>query len=169
MMNNNHSWLLPAIKEAICAGNLTQARALAALGDTKLISSIPLLEAIRRGEKRLEALQAMVDAPTSYASFDAYAAAIPAGEAYRNWLGTDPNLRLLAGTGSHGGLPGGYLWASILQRRSGIVVIVNDCDDGMIVKACTDLDEAQRALDDLTTLTPFAMHELAALGYRWDG
>jgi hypothetical protein len=167
-MNNNHTWLLPALKEAIRDGDLTQARALADLGDTDRISNIPLLEAIRRGEQRLEILQVIVDAPTSYATFDAYAAAIPAGEEYRNWLGNKPGLRLIAGTGPHSGLPGGFLWAYVLSRADGWCVLVGDCDDGMIVKYCVDMDKSQRALDDLITLAPFAMHELDTFGYHWD-
>ena len=164
---NNH-WLLPAIKEAIRGGNLAQARALANLGDTNKISSIPLLEALRRGEECLDALQVMVGAPASYATFDAYAAAIPAGEAFRNWLGANPGLRLIAGTGPHSGLPGGYLWAYALNRADGWCVRVGDCDDGLLCKSCASEDDARQALEDLTTLAPVAMHELDALGYAWD-
>ena len=167
-MNNNHTWLLPALKEAIRDGDLTQARALADLGNTNRISNIPLLEAIRRGEQHLEILQVMVDAPTSYATFDAYAAAIPEGEAYRNWLGSKPGLRLLGGTGPHSGLPGGYLWAYVLEGTDGWCVLVGDCDDGLIRKPCASEEEARQALDDLTALAPVAMHELDALGYAWD-
>ena len=165
-MNNNDAWLLPAIKEAVRDGDLALARSLAALGNTKKISGIPLLEAIRRGEECLEALQVMVDAPPSFTTFDAYAAAIPAGERYRNWLGDTPGLRLIAGTGWHDGLPGGYLWAYAKQRADGWCVLVGDCDDGLIRKRCASADEAHQALDDLATLAPFAMHELDAFGYE---
>jgi len=60
-MNNNDTWLLPAIKEAVRDGNLALARSLAALGNPNKISGIPLLEAIRRGEECLEALAAAED------------------------------------------------------------------------------------------------------------
>jgi len=109
-----------------------------------------------------------------YSTFDEYVAANPEGERFRTWItsaGRRPAGRLLIvpGNGSHGPIPGGYVWATIDYRSADLSVtgvMVHDCDDGLMVKECGTLDEAAKELATLAELAPFNMYELKDFGYH---
>lgn len=101
----------------------------------------------------------------AYATFDAYVADFPEAERLRHWIARgNRSVVIVAGSGPHGSLPGGYLWAT--TARDGTVVWVNDNDDGYLVKECESALAAEGELVILMALAPFELHELMAFGYH---
>jgi hypothetical protein len=128
-----------------------------------------------------------------YASFDEYVADHPEGERFRAWLTNvrvDKRGRPVRGyevphsvelfrreepTG-HNELPGGYLWATIVDwttgywqdNPQGFKVHVNDNDDGVVIKIVSTREEAEEEMANLRLLAPFEMGDLRLFGYRPD-
>ena len=79
-------------------------------------------------------------------------------------------LFLVPGTGPHPGLPGNYLYGSVLQlgtaSDSSWALHLHDSDDGVAVFDARTMAEALDKLTELEESAPFAMKEIEALGFR---
>ena len=79
-------------------------------------------------------------------------------------------LFLVPGAGPHVGVPGNYLYGSVLQLSaaadSGWALHVHDSDDGFAQCDATSMAEALAKLQELVASAPFHMSELEALGFR---
>ena len=79
-------------------------------------------------------------------------------------------LFLVPGTGRHAGVPGNYLYGSLLQlsadATSGWAVHLHDSDDGAAVFDAPTMAEGLAKLQDVLASAPFNMNELEALGFR---
>jgi hypothetical protein len=81
------------------------------------------------------------------------------------------SLFLVPGAGPHPGLPGNYLYGSVLQTGAEGApgpwsVQVHDSDDGAATFAAATMREAFSKLQEALDCAPFHMDELAALGFR---
>jgi hypothetical protein len=80
------------------------------------------------------------------------------------------SLFLVPGTGPAVGLPGNYLYGSVLQLTvtadSAWAVHVHDSDDGMALCDAPTLLVALEKLQELLASAPFHLQELEALGFR---
>ena len=79
-------------------------------------------------------------------------------------------LFLVPGTGPHHGLPGNYLYGSVLQLNAGAnspwAIHLHDSDDGVAVFDAATMNEALDKLTEVFESAPFAMDEITALGFR---
>ncbi|HXQ82373.1 MAG TPA: hypothetical protein VN775_13730 [Opitutaceae bacterium] len=80
-------------------------------------------------------------------------------------------LFLVPGAGPHPGLPGNYLYGSVLQEGAEGVpgpwaVNLHDRDDGAALFMAPDMKEALAKLQEVLECAPFNMGELEALGFR---
>jgi len=77
-------------------------------------------------------------------------------------------LFLVPGAGPHPGLPGNYLYGSVLETGSAHAwaVQLHDRDDGAAVFAADTLPVALAKLAELIECAPFTMNELEALGFK---
>jgi hypothetical protein len=79
-------------------------------------------------------------------------------------------LFLVPGTGPHHGLPGNYLYGSVLQLtiapNAPWAIHLHDSDDGVAIFEATDMPEALGKLTEIFESAPFAMTEIEALGFR---
>jgi hypothetical protein len=79
-------------------------------------------------------------------------------------------LFLVPGTGPHHGLPGNYLFGSVLQLTTAVdspwAVHLHDADDGAAMYDATSMKDAFQRLIDVVGSAPFTMKELEALGFR---
>jgi hypothetical protein len=124
--------------------------------------------------------------------YDRYVASLPAGlrakaEALRalvagrpahhrkhdGTLAHDPvhTLFLVPGAGAHPGIPGNYLYGSLLQLGAdpiggGWAVHLHDRDDGAAMCDAPTLSTALEKLQEVIASAPFHLSELAALGFR---
>jgi hypothetical protein len=81
------------------------------------------------------------------------------------------SLFLVPGAGPHPGLPGNYLYGSVLQTGpegapGAWAVQVHDSDDGAAVFAAASMQEALAKLQETLESAPFHMAELESLGFR---
>jgi hypothetical protein len=79
-------------------------------------------------------------------------------------------LFLVPGTGPHPGIPGNYLYGSLLQAGTIAhpgpwAVQVHDADDGVAVVNVPEMAEALAKLEELVASVPFTLHELEDLGF----
>jgi hypothetical protein len=79
-------------------------------------------------------------------------------------------LFLVPGTGPHPGIPGNYLYGSLLQAGTVAhpgpwAVQVHDADDGVAVINVPEMAEALAKLEELIASAPFTLHELEDLGF----
>jgi hypothetical protein len=124
--------------------------------------------------------------------FDRYVAALPAGlrakaESHRllvagrpahhrkhgGVIAHDPvhTLFLVPGAGPHPGIPGNYLYGSMMQLGAdpvmgGWAVHVHDRDDGAAMCDVPTLSDVLEKLQELIGSAPFHLNELGALGFR---
>jgi len=79
-------------------------------------------------------------------------------------------LILVPGTGPHHGLPGNYLYGSVLQmttaETSPWAIHLHDSDDGVAVYDAATISEALDKFSELIASAPFTMEEIAALDFR---
>lgn len=79
-------------------------------------------------------------------------------------------LFLVPGTGRHPGVPGNFLYGSVLQlsaaAAAGWAVHLHDSDDGVAVFDAPTMGAALAKLQDVLASAPFNMNELEALGFR---
>ena len=79
-------------------------------------------------------------------------------------------LFLVPGAGPHVGLPGNYLYGSVLQLSAAATaawaVHLHDSDDGAALCDVPTMAEALAKLQEVLASAPFKMDELAALGFR---
>lgn len=79
-------------------------------------------------------------------------------------------LFLIPGVGPHPGLPGNYLYGSVLQLTAAIdapwAIHLHDSDDGVAIFDAPTMMEALIELKDVIESAPFAMSETEALGFR---
>jgi len=79
-------------------------------------------------------------------------------------------LFLVPGTGPHPGLPGNYLFGSVVEEGAAApgswAVQVHDNDDGAAVYAAASLGEALAKLQEVLDSAPFNMNELGGLAFR---
>ena len=79
-------------------------------------------------------------------------------------------LFLVPGTGPHHGLPGNYLYGSVLQLTAAAdapwAIHLHDSDDGVAVLDAATMSEALAKLTEVVESAPFAMDEIEALGFR---
>jgi hypothetical protein len=80
-------------------------------------------------------------------------------------------LFLVPGSGPHPGLPGNYLYGSVVEAAPGAAhgpwsVHVHDSDDGDAVFDAGTVSEAFGKMREVLDSAPFAMDELAGLGFR---
>ncbi|MEO7599900.1 MAG: hypothetical protein ABIV50_13270 [Opitutus sp.] len=79
-------------------------------------------------------------------------------------------LFLVPGTGAHHGLPGNYLYGSVLQLKatadSPWAVHLHDSEDGVAIFDAPTMKDAVTQLMDVIASAPFAMVEIEALGFR---
>ena len=78
-------------------------------------------------------------------------------------------LFLVPGTGPHPGLPGNYLYGSVLQVSAdpgSWAVQIHDNDDGAAVFAAGGMPSALAKLQEVLESAPFNMNELEGLGFR---
>jgi hypothetical protein len=79
-------------------------------------------------------------------------------------------LFLVPGTGPHHGLPGNYLYGSVLQLTTAAdapwAIHLHDSDDGVAVFDTANKSEALAKLAEVIESAPFAMTEIEALGFR---
>lgn len=143
------------------------------------------LEALIAGTIAAEALE------SNAAIFDRYVASLPAAlrakaESLRLLVAGRPahhrkhggvvahdpvhSLFLVPGTGLHVGLPGNYLYGSVLQLTtaadSGWALHVHDSDDGVAIGDAPTMAAALEKLQELLASAPFHLKELEALGFR---
>jgi hypothetical protein len=107
----------------------------------------------------------------AFRSFDLYVRLHPEGESFRAWLTNNGRreVLLVPGCGPHGALPGGYVWAIVVEYpASGWRVIVHDNDDASMSLHCESEAEARRELEVLKDMAPFGLRELALFGYQWE-
>jgi hypothetical protein len=144
----------------------------------------------------LEALLAGTIAPEALepnaAIFDRYVASLPAEQRAKaegrrldvagkpahhrkhgGVLAHDPvhTLFLVPGAGPNVGLPGNYLYGSLLElgtdpAKAGWAVHLHDSDDGAAACDAPSLADALGKLQELLASAPFKMDELVALGFR---
>jgi hypothetical protein len=87
-------------------------------------------------------------------------------------IAADPlhSLFLVPGTGLNVGLPGNYLYGSVLQLTvaadSGWAVHVHDSDDGVALCDAPTMAAAFEVLQEVLASAPFHLKELEALGFR---
>jgi hypothetical protein len=80
-------------------------------------------------------------------------------------------LLLVPGAGPHPGLPGNYLYGSVLQVSAdpslgSWAVQLHDRDDGAAVFSAPTMREALTKLQEVLESAPFKMDELEALGFK---
>ena len=78
-------------------------------------------------------------------------------------------LFLVPGTGPNRGLPGNYLYGSVLEvsvTPSAWALQLHDSDDGAAVFDAATLQEAMAKLQEVFESAPFHLNELEALGFR---
>ncbi len=80
-------------------------------------------------------------------------------------------LFLVPGAGTAPGIPGNYLYGSLLQLRpdattGGWAVHVHDSDDGAALCDCATLPEAYAKLQEVISSAPFHLSELSALEFH---
>ena len=76
-------------------------------------------------------------------------------------------LFLVPGAGPHPGLPGNYLYGSVLELGDGAwAVQVHDSDDGAASVGAAAMADALAKLQEVMDSAPFTMSELEALGFR---
>ena len=79
-------------------------------------------------------------------------------------------LFLVPGAGPHVGLPGNYLYGSMLQLSaaadSGWALHLHDSDDGAAQFNAPSMAEAVAKLEELLASAPFHLSELEALGFQ---
>jgi hypothetical protein len=80
-------------------------------------------------------------------------------------------LFLLPGSGAHAGLPGNYLYGSILQTcadaaAGGWAILVHDVENGTASCELGNRAEAAAKFQDVAASAPFLLVELAELGFR---
>jgi hypothetical protein len=81
------------------------------------------------------------------------------------------SLFMVPGTGPHPGVPGNYLFGSVMEMGAGSppgswAVQVHDCDDGAAVFNAATLREALAKLQEVLDSAPFNMNELGGLDFR---
>jgi hypothetical protein len=80
------------------------------------------------------------------------------------------SLFLVPGTGPHHGLPGNYLFGSVLQLTAAPdapwAVHLHDADDGAALFDAASMREAFSKLEEVLASAPFTMKELEGLGFR---
>lgn len=119
----------------------------------------------------------------TYRSFDAYVKDYPEGESHRNWITNfgklaSDGLLIFTGDGTHSGITGGFLWATLSKRwerkdnkyvpTSDWYVHVHDCDDGLIFKEFPTKELALASMDEIEGYTPISFHEIVTiLGYTY--
>jgi hypothetical protein len=88
-------------------------------------------------------------------------------------LAIDPvhTLLLVPGAGPHPGIPGNYLYGSLLQlgadpAKDGWSIHLHDRDDGAAMCDAASLAEASAKLQEVIASAPFHLSELDALGFR---
>jgi hypothetical protein len=146
-----------------------------------------------------ELLAGAIDAPAledNFSIFDRYVHSLPAalrGRAegfrakvagrpalHRKHAGADKahaphelthSLFLAPGAGPHAGIPGNYLFGSVLQTGTEAApgawaVQVHDSDDGAAVFDAADMRGAFAKLQEVLDSAPFDMSELEGLGFR---
>ena len=78
-------------------------------------------------------------------------------------------LFLVPGAGPHVGLPGNYLYGSVLQlgadAAAGWAVHIHDSDDGAARCDAPSMNEALAKLQEVLASAPFHLSELEALGF----
>lgn len=146
-------------------------------------------EALAAGEITAEALE------TNTSIFDRYVQSLPAAQRARaegmrtlaagkpahhrakqvgdlKVVAHDPihTLFLVPGTGPHPGLPGNYLYGSVLQLTaaadSAWAVHLHDSDDGAALCDLPTMTAALAKLQEVLESAPFSLSELTALGFR---
>ena len=79
-------------------------------------------------------------------------------------------LFLVPGTGPHHGLPGNYLYGSVLQLSvapdAPWAIHLHDCDDGVAMYDAPTMSEALNKLQEVLESAPFTLLETVALGLR---
>jgi hypothetical protein len=79
-------------------------------------------------------------------------------------------LFLVPGAGPHVGLPGNYLYGSVLQLStvadSAWALHLHDSDDGAALFDAPSMTEALAKLEELLASAPFHLSELEALGFQ---
>jgi hypothetical protein len=80
-------------------------------------------------------------------------------------------LFLVPGTGPHPGLPGNYLYGSLLEAGAGAppgawAIQIHDNDDGAAVFSTSGLAPALAKLQEVLDSAPFNMNELGGLDFR---
>ena len=144
------------------------------------------LNELRAGKIKPEALE------TNASIFDRYIRSLPEArrqkaETYRLTVAGRPahhrkhgtaeavhdpvhTLFLVPGTGPHPGLPGNYLYGSVLQltaaHDAAWAIHLHDSDDGVAIFDATTMTEALTELNEVLESAPFAMSEIEALGFR---
>ncbi len=81
------------------------------------------------------------------------------------------SLFLVPGTGPHPGLPGNYLYGTLVEimhpgASSTWTVQLHDADDGASSSDAAALPEALTVLQDVLASAPFHLSELVALGFK---
>lgn len=93
------------------------------------------------------------------------------GDAART-ITQDPlhTLFLVPGSGPHPGLPGNYLYGSVLQLSAdpaaGWSVHIHDSDDGAASADAPTMADAFAKLQELIESAPFTLQEIEALGFK---
>lgn len=80
-------------------------------------------------------------------------------------------LFLVPGAGPHVGLPGNYLYGSVLQlsldpANTGWAIHIHDSDDGAAHCDAPSMADALEKLQELVASAPFHLRELEALGFK---
>lgn len=80
------------------------------------------------------------------------------------------SMFLVPGTGPHHGLPGNYLYGSVLQlsvaSNSPWAVHLHDCDDGVAMYDALTMADALAKLKEVLESAPFTLLEIVSLGFR---
>lgn len=117
----------------------------------------------------------------TYRTFDDYVKEHPEGESHRQWLTNNgclpaDGLLIFTGTGTHSGIPGGFLWAQLAccyvkidnkyEPTNEWYIHVHDCDDGLLSKEFPDKASALTGMDEIEGYAPLSFDELRSIfGY----
>jgi hypothetical protein len=140
--------------------------------------AIEVLNELAKGEGEQNYLRAILEIqlgrkfPVFYTNFDVYVRDWPEAERSRRWITNDghSDVLIFQGEGPHSGIPGGYLWAHLIQfddRTWG--VRVHDCDDGAVFKQVPDEEDGKAICEASKQFAPIGMQDLnSVLGFRYD-
>jgi hypothetical protein len=109
----------------------------------------------------------------SYTNFNDYVSSHPEGESFRKWLTRDGHDNIVIFESPvrafSGPLPDGFYWACIAEMRDKTArVIIQGCDDGMLVNDFDTLVEATLELEEIAFHDFYSFSWFEDRGYEYE-